>query len=671
MALRAACGVALCALLWSYATFLLPGRSLVAATAGLAGAGVAIICLEAIQLSRRRIILDDWGLTIRGLWRDRAIRWEDVDEVLAPWGLYADPPLILRLDGGGQGGRPRALAVGGGWARPEQLVCEIVARAKAADLNERLRAWITAPNHVPRSRRLAALASLALAVVVTAWALADAFREGVIGILPGALAMATGLPCVLTGTWLGREWRPKLGLIVAYALLALAPLALAMPLVLSGESGWLLVALAAAWGWAIATFAVCFSIRPRVGQVAAGYVAAVGAAVGVTWWFAVREQVPVRRTATFQAFGSLLAWSSEGRRLGVLVVDAAGEGKEYRIFDWRAPGDWHLPTGEVPGQFHLHDPTLVLHDDFLVTRTSAGILRSTRRLWVWDAGSGEQVRLPVPPWLRVAPKGLFSPDGQQVAFLGLPKQGQPWRLYTVRLADLAVKQLPSPVDLSRFYEVRWMPDGRLLLVDQVVRSEKDPARLAFWVLSPESKALTCIYDATALNVRHSFSPDTRWALVSKASGPTTWEPCELLELATGKRRVMDLPGSPKFHEIQWAPDSAAFAYATDETLVVGDPATATLRSLRVAPDGKIRSVALSVGMRFAACTIERARASRIRVVELATHRALDLRRPVLFLPPCDPSWSPAGHTLAVTCHVNPLPPHRTARVYLFDFEKGW
>ena len=46
---------------------------------------------------RERVVLSDDALTLRGLVGQRVVPWASVVELAAPWGLYADVPLVLRL----------------------------------------------------------------------------------------------------------------------------------------------------------------------------------------------------------------------------------------------------------------------------------------------------------------------------------------------------------------------------------------------------------------------------------------------------------------------------------------------------------------------------------------------------------------------------------------------
>ncbi len=666
---------ALCLLLlWYVGLVPLEHRPLARAACGVTIAGLgALALLKWLCVARERVVLDDEALVLRGLVGERRVRWGSVVGLAAPWGLYTDVPLVLRLTPRARGTgllrllAPRRVAIPGHWVGHERLVREVAARAPHAARNERLRAYLAEPRRVPWSHRVPLLVGLAVAAGAAAWALWDALVEGAVG---AAAVAGSGVLCAVLGGSVGREWRPKLRLVLGYCALAVALFAVFPPAMVQGREGWLLVLLAACLGWAGATLAVCLPWRPRAAVVALAYVVAVAGAAGLTWHIGIRERVPVRSSALLRLGDASLAWSADGQRLAVYGAERPGGARAYLVLERPPLGARRLPVNDLAERLFLAGGGRAVS---VTSRTQSA--DAPRTLLVWEAGRGEPRRVPVPPRVRLAPEGLGSPDGAQLALLALDEARGRWELWTVRLSDLAVARHASALDYSRFAKVRWGADGRLILTARQHPTETEPARLALWSLAPGGKAPVRFYEVSASDVWDRYSPDVRWALVALHRGGQCWERYELVDLVTGAARAVEFPLRPDPHQLVWSPDGAALAYAVCDgggwAIVCYRPATGELSRIAVPGRGQVASLALSSGARFAACALRGPRAARVHVIELGTGRGVALRRPLLFPAPIEPSWSPAGQALAVTFYENPLPPDQAVRIRIFDFGRGW
>ena len=650
----------------------------------LPAAGVAVLAalVGLVGAVNDRVIVDERTLTVRRFLRRKVVRWDDVAEVAAPWGISADVPLVLKL----RPPRPegwlgrlwrRRVAVPGGWRNHESLVREILRRAPHATVCERLRAHLEAPSHVPWSHRLFVLLALALAVGLVGYALADALAQGVIGILPGALAVATAAPCAVTGRSMGREWRAKRSLVAAYPVPAFSLLVAFLPAMVSGHSEWLLLLLAGCLGWAAATFLICLPFRPRAWQAAAIYAAAVAAALAATWWLGIREPIPAQAITSLRTVDNSLIWSPDGHTLGLQVTDESNGRWNYLVVGGPHLRTWRFPVRDIGHQFHFIDPGHVLYLSRVIFRDADMSLNSISKLWLWDAATHGQRRIPVPARVRLAPEGYTSPDGRLLAFLAEPETAGPrWRLHFLDLAELRVRQADLDTDLSPFERVRWTPGGTLVFTAVEEASKVSPGRISLWSLAPGASKPVRFYAGCARDIGSSFSPDGRWALIALDTRADATPRYDLVDLADGRSRPLALPDRPRPFEIRWSPDGKAFAYPSRERghppFILAEAGTGTIRRPCAFQDGRIDAVALSAGARFAACTVRCSRATLVRVVETDTGRVLYLRRPMLVPPILLPVWSPVGQTLAVVYHEKLLPPgDQTVRLCLYNLEAGW
>ncbi len=681
VALGTACACALCPVMFWYAGLLPEGQGpeVTRACTFMAVALVALAAVGVLRAARDRIVLDERGLRLRGLLGRRMVAWERVAEVAAPWGFYADVPLVLKLPPvrGGWLGRllaPR-VAITGHWADHARLVREVAAHATRARLNRRLRAYLAAPGRVPWPHRVLVLASLGASVALGVYALCDALAEGVIGVIPGGLVVAAGLSCSLTGASMGREGRAKAALVVLYPVLVLGLALAAVPAFLHGLGQWLLLLLAACPGWAAATFVACLPVRVRPGRAAAAYAVALAAAICPAWYWGVREPVPSASLGPLHLADTTLVWSPDGARLGVHIGESGSGRDAYLVIERPSLRTWQLPLVNIAERLYLLDGGRALYLTNVITRDNATqTLDSIRTFWFWDAALAEPRRVPAAPRLRIAAEGLVAPDGRRAAFLARDDATNRWHLDTLDLADLAVARLESPFDFSRFRAVRWTPDGAMLLTERWGGDKLTPSRLGLWRLAPGAAEPVRFYEVTAPDLWDQYSPDLRWALVALFQGGRRVARHDIVDLRTGQTRRVDLPGAPFPHRLAWAPDGGAIAYAADDgrgpAVVRFHLATGNTQRLPLRVRGDVTFVALSAGGRYAACVVRGERATRVRVADLDTGRLTFLRRPMLFPAPPEPSWSRAGHTLAVTWFEQPLPPASTVRIRLFDFARG-
>ena len=676
------CAAALCPLMFWYAGLLPGGRTLEVRRACLL-AGVALAAFAAIgvlRAARERVVLDERSLAFRGLLGRRVVGWERIAAIEAPWGLYGDVPLVLRLHLSRPGRLRRLLGsrivLSGHWAEHARLVREVAARARGARLNRRLREYLAAPGRVPWPHRAVALASLGASAGLAAYALADALAEGIVGIVPGGLAVAVGGSCGLTASPLGREGRAKAALAVLCAALATGLALAAIPALLHGRSEWLLLILGAFLGWAAATLVACLPLRLRLVPAALGYAAAVAGGVGLAWRLGVREPAPFASIGPLTLADATLAWSPDGSRLGIHVGEAGSGRNAYHIIERPSLRTWQLPVINLAERLYLLGGGRTLFVTSVIRREADLSLDSARTLWAWEPGWGAPRRLEAEERLRLASEGLASPDGRRVVFLAQDPETGHWRLATLELPGLALSRLESPLDFSRFKRASWTSSGALVLSERHGGNERSPSHLALWRLAPGAAAPEPFYEAEARDLWDRYSPDVRWALIVLLQGVRRRAAYDLVDLETGRSRRIELPGGPQPHRVVWSPDGAALGYAVDDgrgwAVVRYDPATG--RILRVPlgiPCREVASLALSPGGRFAACVVRGGRADRLLVAELATGCVTWLRRPQLFTPPIEPAWSPAGHTLAVTSCEQPLSPDPTVRIRLFDFTSSW
>lgn len=222
----------------------------------------------------------------------------------------------------------------------------------------------------------------------------------------------------------------------------------------------------------------------------------------------------------------------------------------------------------------------------------------------------------------------WSPDGQQIAFVGARETSKP-QLYLIGAHGGEAKALTTFPEGS-MGSFRWAPNGKVLAVsfraqdpDHTDESKKereerglsDPPRVvdtpwyrmdgdgyfgaqryALYLVDASTGAHRKVYDKDALGFfTFDFSPDSRQVVIStnrdRRAVLKPWHDDLLrLHIATGKLTpIPNLPRGPK-DQVRWSPDGRWIAYAgregTDPTysvenlqLYVCDPRTGRARSL--------------------------------------------------------------------------------------------
>ena len=631
---------------------------------GLAAAWVVFV-------ARGQIVLDGAGLRFRSLARREEIAWRNVQEVaLRRGGFFRSPAVVLKLV------RPRRLLplswtdpcqfrIGLHWERREQLVSEIAARASAARASKELVAYLEDPHRVARRHRLATLASAALSAILLGYAFVVALTWDSASFLPISLALAScGVCCALAGGAIDNEWRWKSCLVRAGGVLGLAIPCVSLSAIFLGACGALILVLAACFGWAVVSFVVALPVRPRGRWVAAGYAAALAAALVPAWWYGVREPLPSRSTEPLTPGPSQIAWSPDGARLyGMGRLNSDYAEPLCHIVDAESASLHTLPLGDQK-RCWLY-PTRGPHLLYRVT-PHGGAKR--KELWALDTRTGERRLVHAAACLTIASEGSLSADGREVIFLSRTplRNGDDLRpgaadhaagsspgrvMLSLRLDDLAVRPVEPGLDVSRFDSVRWRSDGSLLFVERC-RAEKGHEAVAFWALAPGAKEPRCVYRAAAPFLAWSFSPDVQWALVG--TGPDSFgvNHCEIVNLATGARSSLapPLPAAGLFPRL-WAPDGSGLAYAVfvgdRQAVLLVDPATGQARRVHETRDLDIAFVSLSTGARYVACAINHGLGAQGRIVDTRTGRVVRLDGIGALQPLVWFAWSPEGTTLAV------------------------
>ena len=168
----------------------------------------------------------------------------------------------------------------------------------------------------------------------------------------------------------------------------------------------------------------------------------------------------------------------------------------------------------------------------------------------------------------------WSPDGSRIAFMST-RSGE-WELWSVRRDGSDLRQMTDV--RSNIFEAVWAPDGRR----------------AATAVSSSPPFGTFIFDLASLATRQSatfvknplpetfsaesWSPDGKLiagSMLDSAGAPRT---AGILDLATGRVRVIDVPG-PKYQygsaAAGWLPDSRRLLFASGMGLALVDASTGT------------------------------------------------------------------------------------------------
>ena len=651
-------------------------------------AGIAAFGLSVANAACSRIVIEQRRLRLHQLFREKTVLWDDVIAVNVPLGIYTDAPVVLRLAARSQGLWQRLLCGGrihipGGWQQHARLLREIVSHVPHARIGQRLRAYLAAPDRVPWLHRVVVLLVLALAIGVTAPALIGALRDGTIGPLPWVTIAATALPCCLAGS-LGREWRPKTALLAIHAVLAASfGVSFSYTLIYCRVAPSLLL-LAGCLGWALPTFVLCMPLRPRAWQVICGYAIALLGAIGPTWWYGVREPVPVRHTPSFHTVlrrWRPAVWSPDGSRFGLLATNQKHDTIHYAVVDGQTleTQRFSLDPKWPPGRFCFPDARHLLRSAWFPIWLTDGSLATNHDLWLRDIAT-QKCRLQYKAnALRLSPQGGASPDGKSVVYLARPKGGNGWELHLLQLDTCSATPLELDFHLARVDSVHWTPNGKLLLVEQEP-PEEGPGSLTLWSLTPGEHTPERFYHVTAHNVSMDLSPDRRWALTSTGRSFLELGNHELLDLVSHESKELQFPGRLSLGADGWSPDGKAFAYVSsklgEHTVLLLDPESRKVKSVYTT-HRDIDWLALSWGGRLIAlglgadgAHLEDSGAVKIHVIDVTTGRSTTLRRPILDLS-MPPTWSPADFILAVPYYHKHLADDTgQVSISVFDF-RGW
>ncbi len=612
---------------------------------GLAAAWVALI-------ARGEIAVDGAGLRFRSLLRRDEIAWGDIGEVsLRRGGFFRSPVVVLRLVRPRQllplsWTDPRQFRIGLHWERREQLVGEIAARASAARASSDLAEYLEDPHRVPRRHRLATLAGAAASAILLGYAFVVTLAWDSASFLPMGLALAScGVCSALAGGAIDNEWRWKSCLVRAGGVLGLAVPCASLSAIFLGACGALVLVLAGCLGWAVASFAVALPVRPRGRWVAAGYAAALAAALVPAWWYGVREPLPSRSTDVLTPGPSQIVWSLDGGRL-------------YGV--GRLNSEYAQPLCHIVDAESLALRTLALGDfkrcwlypiggPYVLFRAIPHGGAKRKELWALDTRTGDRTLVHTAHCMTIASEGSVAPDGRAIVFLSTSDRGR--EMLSVRLDDLTVRAVAPEVDVTRFDSVRWRSGGGLLFVERP-RGETGHEAVAFWTLAPGASQPVCLYRTAAPYVAWSFSPDVRWALVGTGRRWLTVDQCEIVDLTSGARSALAAPlPAPGLFPHLWAPDGSGLAYVAfvgdRQTVLVVDPATGGARRVHETRDQDIAFVALSAKARYVACAINHGLGAQGRIVDTATGRVIRLDAIAALQPLVWFAWPREGSTLAV------------------------
>jgi len=319
--------------------------------------GYVMIVAMAVAASRRRVVVDEAGLTRHWLLWTRRIAWDEIREVALPrWGRFWWKGVALELDRPTRGfwtlrpGPPTKELVLDGLRDFEGLVREIVARAPQATVSDGVRAYLAAPREVLWRHRLPALLSLGTLAGIVAVAMARTMANGWpgMGLVFAAIAAGPGLP-LLCGWALNREWPWKGALLAATAVLFYCLQPALLPALMFGMAAPLLLTLAVCLGWTVATFVVCLPCRPRWPLVVVGYALALAAAVLPTWRYVTDEVLPFGETVPLDGTAMWTAWAPDGSALCVSAWTGEGEeGLCHVVLPLVVPGVLDAVAGSRP-----------------------------------------------------------------------------------------------------------------------------------------------------------------------------------------------------------------------------------------------------------------------------------------------------------------------------------
>ena len=666
-------------------------------------AALAVIAVDVLLLvlGTRVVVVDEEGLRFGSVFRvpkgAPSVPWAQVRDVAFPRSQLLGPYLILVVDPPLPGrwwrrGRSR-VHLGVYWAEHTRLFNLVLERATGAWHSGAVHAYLAAPHRLRRRYKWGLALAMAFATCVFAHGLYEALACGVIGFASMLLLTAAMMPCPFFAAAAAREWVWKTALVaVEVALIALTLHGVVTAFWVFGINGPLVVLLSLGLAWSAVTTLVCVARRPRAWRVAAAYGAAVAAAVVPAWLAGVREPIPAREGPAMAIGLGEVRWSPDGSAVWSVTRGLAGQKGAVHVLDVATLRARSVPSGGRAASFQG-----ARHYDFLslTRREPADGRAGFDELVALNTTTGRSTSLFQAPHIQLAGAGDTSSGGLMRVFLA--GEADSLALHTLRTGDLSVGEVSCGRRFSRFTEARWRADGSILLAEHR-RDADETETLSLWSFAPGGPPPKQLYRTTDRSVTVDYSPDLQWAAVGIDSWPSSgarwkslglfqgfaefgmdWDTvdrCELVDLATGRRRALARPLPRRslplsYRLVAWSPDSKLLAYTALEAdayvLVCIEPATGAVRRPYRTRSGRMTRVALSSDARYAACLVRRGLGSRLRIVELATGRARTIRRVLMFPFFHQIAWSPVRPTLAVAFPKDTRP-HSPRLVRLYGLE---
>lgn len=256
---------------------------------------------------------------------------------------------------------------------------------------------------------------------------------------------------------------------------------------------------------------------------------------------------------------------------------ASGTGRAFRQI-WTGADGMGAPTADG------HYITFTDWDtgDLAVRDLVAGTSRHLTNTGGWQA-SGDFAEFSVP-----------SPDGKLVASAWFTeKNATKPSSYDLRVVPMAGTDGGKPrvvyarEDLQWVWPVAWTPDGRSLLVIQLIT--KQPYQLALVPVADGTPRV--LKTLAALPSRVSLSPDGRYAALDvPAAGTPSQRDVVLLSLRDGSETPV-VRHAADDHSALWAPDGSRLLFTSTRT---GNPALWALRMRDGRPDGEPELLATEV-----------------------------------------------------------------------------